>query len=90
MANKRWVTEGKRHELLFTPYYTEGCVLSFCQDKDDPNCFWYVSEDMKVEDDCEFADSIEEAKEMFEEMYADYIRDKIASCEDLLKKWEEP
>ena len=89
MGNKRWVTEGERHELLFRPFNDEECVLSFCQDKDDPTCFWYVSEQMKVEYDCEFADSIEEAKEMFEEMYADHIRDEIAYYESLLDNWEE-
>ena len=89
MANKRWVTDGKRYELCFTPFYEEECVLSFCQDKDDPTCFWYVSDQMKVEYDCEFANSIEEAKEMFEERYADHIREEIAYYESLLDKWEE-
>ena len=89
MANKRWVTDGKKHDLLFTPFYEEECVLSFCQDKDDPSCFWYVSEPLKVEHDCEFADSIEEAEEMFEEMYADHIQEEIAYYESLFDKWEE-
>lgn len=89
MANKRWTTDGKKHELLFTKYYDEECVLVFCVDKDDPTCFWYVSEELKVEDNCVFADSIEEAKEMFEEMYADHIREEIDHYENILRKWEE-
>lgn len=89
MANKRWVTDGKKYNLLFTLFYDETCVLSFCQDKDDATCFWYVSDGLKVEDDCEFADSIEEAKELFEEIFYDRICNQIAYYEELLRKWEE-
>lgn len=90
MANKRWNIDGKKYELLFNPFNgKEDCVLSFCQDIEDPTCFWYASEDMKVEYDCEFAGSIEEIKELFEEMYADHLQDKVSYYEELLGKWEE-
>lgn len=89
MANKRWEIDGKKYELIFEKFHEEECVLSFCVDKDDPTCFWYVSDELKVECDCEFANSIDEAKEMFEEMYADHIRDEIAYYESILDMWEE-
>lgn len=89
MANRRWVTNGEKYDLLFTPFNDEICILSFCQDKDDPTCFWYVSESLNVEHDCEFADSIEEAKELFEEKYFDHIQDEIAYYETISQRWEE-
>lgn len=88
--NKRWIDYGNRSDLMFSKFGSEEeCVLSFTQRKEDKTCFLFVSEDLKVEYDYEFFDSIAEAKEAFEEMYAEYIRDEINYYETLLANWEE-
>ena len=88
--NKRWIDYGNRSDLMFSKFGNdEECVLSFTQSKEDETCFLFVSEDMKVEYDYEFFDSVAEAKEAFEEKYADYLRDEISYYETLLEDFEE-
>ena len=87
--NKRWIDYGNRSDLMFSKLGSEECVLSFTQSKEDETCFLFVSEDMKVEYDYEFFDSVAEAKEEFEEKYADYLRDEISYYETLLENFEE-
>lgn len=88
--NKRWVDYANKSDLMFRKFGgDEECVLSFTQSKEDKTCFLFVSEDLKVEYDYEFFDSVEEAKEAFEEMYAEHIRDEISYYETLLENWEE-
>ena len=88
--NKRWIDYGNRSDLMFRKFGNyEECVLSFTQSKEDETCFLFVSEDMKVEYDYEFFDSVAEAKEAFEEKYADYLRDEISYYETLLEDFEE-
>lgn len=87
--NKRWITDGKKYELLFRRYGEEVCVLSFVQDIADPTYFWFTSDELSVEYDCETADNIDEAKEIFEEKYEEYLEDQIAYYESLLDAWKE-
>ena len=88
--NKRWIDYGNRSDLMFSKFVNEEeCVLSFTQSKEDETCFLFVSEDMKVEYGYEFFDSVAEAKEAFEEKYADYLRDEISYYETLLENFEE-
>ena len=88
--NKRWVDYANKSDLMFRKFGGgEECVLSFTQSKEDETCFLFVSEDMKVEYDYEFFDSVAEAKEAFEEIYADYLRDEISYYETLLENFEE-
>ena len=88
--NKRWIDYGNRSDLMFSKFGNyEECVLYFTQSKEDETCFLFVSEDMKVEYDYEFFDSVAEAKEAFEEKYADYLRDEISYYETLLENFEE-
>lgn len=87
--NKRWVDYENRYDLMFCKFGgDEECVLSFTQSKEDKTCFLFVSKDMKVEYYYEFFDSVEEAKEAFEEKYSDYLRDEISYYETLLENFE--
>ena len=88
--NKRWIDYANKSDLMFRKFgCDEECVLSFTQSEEDKTCFLFVSEDLKVEYDYEFFDSVEEAKKAFEEMYAEHIRDEISYYETLLENWEE-
>lgn len=87
--NKRWVTDGKKYELLFRRNGDEVCVLSFVQEIVNPTYFWFTSDELCVEYDCETADSIDEAKEIFEEKYEEYLEDQIVYYENLLDAWKE-
>lgn len=44
---------------------------------------------MNIEYDCEWYDSIDEAKAEFELKYEQHLQDQIAYYEDVLKQWEE-
>jgi hypothetical protein len=49
----------------------------------------YVSDLLNVEHDEEFAESIEDAMEQFEDMVIDYIKEKIAYYDEMLDKFQE-
>lgn len=91
--NRHWEIDETRGVLVgklkFTQYYDVDTILSFVQDKDDHECYWYVSDFLKVEDDCIFADSPDEAMEDFEDMIIEHIEDQISSLEDMKEKFME-
>lgn len=87
--NKQWAENDGCYELHFERYYDDDIILKFCQDKEDANCFWYVSDMLKVEQDCVWTDNIDEAKEDFEYKISEYFQDQINYYDDLLKKFEE-
>lgn len=91
--NRHWeidkvdnVLVGKLH---FTQYYDDDVILSFTQDKDDEEMFWYTSDFLKVEIDCIAMVSPDEAMEEFESMIIDHIEDEIATLEDMKEKFNE-
>ena len=49
----------------------------------------YVSGLLNVEHDEEFAESVENAMEQFEDMVIDYIKEKIAYYDEMLDKFQE-
>ena len=84
---KRWIKNNETYELHFEPYYEDEIVLAFTNDKDDMNCFWYVSELLNVENDCIFADSIEETKEEFERLIAQHYEGQASYYDELYNKF---
>lgn len=76
-------------KLHFTQYYDDEIILGFQQDKDDATCYWYVSDFLKVEQDCIFADTPDEAMEEFESKIIEHIEDEICSLEDMKEKFNE-
>lgn len=76
-------------KLHFTQYYDDEVILSFQQDKNDKEIFWYSSEFLKVEQDCIALVSPDEAMEEFETMIIDYIEDEISALEDMREKFNE-
>ncbi len=88
-ANRRWVEHDGCYELHFEEYGNDEVVLKFVPDKKDDTCYWYVSKDLNVEADCEFFDSIEDAKETFEIMYEQYLEDQVNCYKELLEQWNE-
>ena len=76
-------------ELHFHPYNNDEILLKFCVDKNDHTCFWYVSDLLNVEEDCIWANSIEDAKEDFEYKISEYYQDQINYYDELLDKFEE-
>ena len=87
--NKCWKESNGRYELTFKPFYTESVILTFKQDVSDVERFNYVSSLMRIEDDCIYADSIEEAKEEFEYLIEAFLAEQVHYYEDLLKKFQE-
>lgn len=88
-TNRYWEIKNDCYELHFIKYEIDEVVLKFAPDKNDNGLYWYVSEDLKVEADCERYDSIEEAKEDFELMYEQYLEGQINFYEELLEQWNE-
>ena len=91
--NKHWeldltqgILVGKLH---FTQYYDDEVILSFQQDKEEAECFWYVSEFLNVEHDCLFEVSPEEAMVDFEDMIIARMEDEISALEDMRDKFQE-
>lgn len=88
-ANRHWVEHDGCYELHFEEYGNDKIVLKFVPDKKNDTCYWYVSKDLNVEADCEFFDSIEDAKETFEIMYEQYLEDQVNCYKELLEQWNE-
>ncbi|MBP0983056.1 MAG: hypothetical protein J6A19_04955 [Oscillospiraceae bacterium] len=88
-TNRQWVEQNGCYELHFAKFEKDEIVLKFVPDKEDKTCFWYVSEDLKVEYDCEYFDSLEEAKEEFELKYEAFLEDQAEYYESLLEQWNE-
>lgn len=76
-------------KLHFTQYYDDEIILQFCQDKDDEDTFWYVSDLLNVEHDSIIADNPDDAMEQFEDMIEDHIQDQIYYYEVMLEKFKE-
>lgn len=76
--NKEWNYINGAYEFYFYPYEEDNLVLTFVQDKNNENVFWYSSGMLKVEDDCIEARNIESAKEDFEDMIYNELEDRAA------------
>lgn len=91
--NRYWQIEQSNGRLVgklhFTQYYDDEVILSFAQDKNEKECYWYVSDFLKVDDDCIIVDSPEDAMQEFESMIIEHIEDEIGSFEDMLEKFNE-
>lgn len=88
-ANRHWVEQNGCYELHFAKFGNDEIVLKFVPSKEDKTCFWYTSEDLKVDYDCEYFDSLEEAKEEFELKCEAFLEDQIEYYESLLEQWNE-
>lgn len=86
-SRRYWAVLNGCYELHFEKFGVYEVVLKFIPDKKDNTCFWYASKDLKVEFDCEYFDSLEEAKEEFELKYEVFLEDQIEYYESLLKQW---
>ena len=79
------------HELHFSPFYEDDdeVIASFVQDEMDDKVFYYISEELSVDDDLLWADSIDDAKQQIEEMLIEHWKDEIEYLEDRLKEFQE-
>lgn len=76
------------YKLHFTEFYDDEVILGFVQDEVDNDTYIYVSELLNVENDVITADSVEDAKEQFEEMVIDHIEEEISCLENKLAKFK--
>ena len=76
--NKEWNYINGAYEFYFYPYEEDNLVLTFVQDKNNENVFWYSSGMLKVEYDCIEARNVESAKEEFEDMIYNELEDRVA------------
>lgn len=93
---KEWKVEknefGKEYyELHFGEFYGDDdeVIASFVQDEMDDKVFYYISEELSVDDDLLWADSIDDAKQQIEEMLIEHWKDEIEYLEDRLKEFQE-
>ena len=79
------------HELRFSPFYEDDdeVIASFVQDEMDDKVFYYISEELSVDDDLLWADSIEDAKQQIEDMLIEHWKDEIEYLEERLKEFQE-
>ena len=78
------------HELRFSSFYEDDEVIaSFVQDEMDDKTFYYISEELSVDDDLLWADSIDDAKQQIEEMLIEHWKDEIEYLEGRLKEFQE-
>lgn len=87
--NRYWLLNDDVYELHFTHFYDDEIILKFIQDKKDSENYIYVSDFLNVEYDKEFAESIEDAMEQFEDMVVDHIQEKISYYDEMLDKFQE-
>ena len=78
-------------ELRFSPFYEvdDEVIASFVQDEMDDKVFYYISEELSVDDDLLWADSIDDAKQQIEEMLIEHWKDEIEYLEGRLKEFQE-
>ena len=88
-GNRYWLLNDDVYELHFTQFYDDEIILKFIQDKEDSENYIYVSDLLNVEHDEEFAGSIEDAMEQFEDIVIDYIKEKIDYYNEMLDKFQE-
>lgn len=88
-VNRHWEEHNGCYELHFEMYGDDKVVLKFAPDKEDDTCYRYVSRDLNVEEDYEFCDNIEDAKETFEIMYEQCLEDQVNYYAELLEQWNE-
>ena len=55
----------------------------------DDKVFYYISEELSVDDDLLWADSIDDAKQQIEEMLIEHWKDEIEYLEGRLKEFQE-
>lgn len=55
----------------------------------DDKVFYYISEELSVDDDLLWADSIEDAKQQIEDMLIEHWKDEIEYLEERLKEFQE-
>ena len=87
--NRYWLLNDDVYELHFTQFYDDEIIIKFIQDKEDSENYIYVSDLLNVEHDEEFAGSIEDAMEQFEDIVIDYIKEKIDYYDEMLDKFQE-
>ena len=63
--------------------------LVFVQDETNENIFIYVSNELNVDYDTLFADSIEDAKHQIEEMLIDHWNEEIDYLENRIKSFQD-
>ena len=78
-----------RYWLVNDDVYDDEIILKFIQDKDDSENYIYVSDLLNVEYNEEFAESLEDAMEQFENMVVDHIQEQISYYEEMLDKFQE-
>ena len=87
LDNYKGMLTGK---LYFDPYGNDyETVITFQQDKNDSNLFWYESDFLHIEQDCIHDDSVDEAMEEFEYMIVDHIEDEISKWENIHERFQE-
>jgi len=94
MSNKYWRENDKgAWYLYFNPYdelgSEESIIFRMVEDSESDNWWNYSSELLKVEEDCFYAESLEEAKETAEDMIEEHYQDVICYYEELIRKWHE-
>lgn len=87
--NRYWLQNDDVYELHFTQFYDDEIILKFIQDKEDSENYIYVSELLNVKHDEEFAESIEDAMEQFEDMVLEHIQEQISYYDEMLEKFQE-
>lgn len=87
--NRYWLQNDDVYELHFTQFYDDEIILKFIQDKEDSENYIYVSELLNVEHDEEFAESIEDAMEQFEDIVLEHIQEQISYYDEMLEKFQE-
>ena len=87
--NRYWLENDGVYELHFTQFYDDEIILKFVQDKDNLENYIYVSDLLNVEHDEEFAESVEDAMEQFENLIVDHIQEQISYYDEMLDKFQE-
>lgn len=80
------VVVGKLH---FNQYCEDEIILSFQQNKENEDTFYYASELLSVEYDYIIADTLDDAMEEFESKIIEYIDNEITMLEDMKEKFNE-
>jgi len=80
------------YKLHFSQFYeeeNENVVAVFVQDETDEDLYLYASEELNVEYDAIIADSIEDAKQLIEDMLVEHWEDEMDCLESRIKAFQD-
>lgn len=85
--NRYWKKENETYKLYFRPFDEEECLVSFTEDKENPN--FYNCQSELISDEWIEAKHPNDAMQQLEEMILEHYQDEKSYFDTLIKQFSE-